>query len=237
MTKRILLIVDDAWEADHAIPFKQLPGPQCGLIITTRFPDVANRLATSIRDDVYLLGVLNDDQALELLQRLTPDVVRDYPDNARTLVQDLEGLPLAIRVAGRLLANEAAMGMDVRRLMDEIRESHQLLDEIAPDDRFDPLTGKTPTIDYLLQRSTARLDEEARVRFAMLGAFAPKPATFDREAMAFVWEVSDPMTTIRKLVDRGLLEPIISLGRFQMHALLVKHAETLLEAEDKPAED
>lgn len=232
LSKRMLLIVDDTWEADHAIPFMQLPGPDCGLIITTRFPDVAHRLATSIADDVYLLGVLNDDQALELLGRLTSSVVKDYPDHARRLVQDIEGLPLAIRVAGRLLANEAAMGMDVRPLMDEIRESHKLLDEIAPDDRFDPATGKTPTIDYLLRRSTERLDEETRERFAMLGAFAPKPATFDREAMAFVWDVADPMLTARKLVDRGLLEPIISLGRFQMHALLVKHAETLLDAED-----
>ena len=124
------------------------------------------------------------------------------------------------------------MGIDVRPLMDEIRESHKLLDEIAPDDRFDPATGKTPTIDYLLRRSTERLDEETRERFAMLGAFAPKPATFDREAMAFVWDVADPMLTARKLVDRGLLEPIISLGCFQMHALLVKHAETLLDADD-----
>jgi hypothetical protein len=175
--------------------------------------------------------VLNDSQALELLRRLAPTVADNYPENARTLVQDLEGLPLAIRVAGRMLANEAGLGMDVQPLMEEIRESHKILDEIAPDDRFDPATGKTPTIDYLLQRSTDRLDEESRERFAMLGAFAPKPATFDREAMAFVWEVDDPMPTVRKLVDRGLLEPIISLGRFQMHALLIKHAETLLEIE------
>jgi hypothetical protein len=62
----------------------------------------------------------------------------------------------------------------------------------------------------------------------MLGAFAPKPATFDLEAMRVVWDVDDPIPTVRRLVDRGLLAPIVSQGRFQMHAVLVKHAQALL---------
>jgi hypothetical protein len=72
------------------------------------------------------------------------------------------------------------------------------------------------------------LDPETCERFAMLGAFAPKPATFDATAMKFVWDVADPMPTVRQLIDRGLLEPIVSQGRFQMHAVLVKHAQALL---------
>ena len=62
----------------------------------------------------------------------------------------------------------------------------------------------------------------------LLGVFVPKPATFDLGAMATAWEVSDPKPFARILVNRGLLEPI-SGGRFQMHALLVYHARSLLE--------
>jgi hypothetical protein len=103
------------------------------------------------------------------------------------------------------------------------------LESVVPDDRFDARSGTTPTIQLLLERSTARLDEPTRQRFAMLGAFAPKPATFDFEAIRFVWETQDAMPTIRTLVDHGLLEPIPAEGRFQMHAILVMHARRLLE--------
>jgi hypothetical protein len=79
----------------------------------------------------------------------------------------------------------------------------------------------------LLHRSTDRLDEHTRECFAYLGAFAPKPATFDLAAMKAVWQVADPRPIVRELVDFGLLEPVGS-ARFQMHALLVRHAQSLL---------
>jgi hypothetical protein len=59
----------------------------------------------------------------------------------------------------------------------------------------------------LLQRSTDLLDKETRQRFAYLGLFVPKPATFDLDAMAVAWSVTDPRPTARLLVNRGLLEP------------------------------
>jgi hypothetical protein len=86
----------------------------------------------------------------------------------------------------------------------------------------------TPTVAALLRRSTDSLDELTRQRFALLGLFVPKPATFDLQAMSAVWDVPDARPTARTLVNRGLLEPV-SGGRFQMHALLVLHAQSLLE--------
>jgi len=229
--KKMLLIVDDVWfdeneKIDHAIPFNQLPGKDCGLLFTTRFPLVANRLATVINEDVYLLGVLKDDKALEMLEHLAPEVVRKYPRKALQLVQDLEGLPLALRVAGYLLASES---VEVEALMDEIRNEHVVLDALAPEDRFDDELQTIPTVRYLFERSINLLDEEMRDYFAMLGAFAPKPATFDRSAMQAVWMVDDPAPLIRILVNRGLLEFLKESDRFWMHALLVKYADSLLE--------
>jgi DNA-binding SARP family transcriptional activator len=225
--KRMLLIVDDIWQAEHLVPFK-VGGRHCALIITSRLNDVAQALAPTPRD-VYRLAVLSEDKALELLGALTPETLDSYPNEARELVRDLEGLPLAIQVAGRLLHNEARLGWGVADLLAELRQGANLLSAQAPGDMVGAGRDTTPTIAALLQRSTDSLDETTRQRFALLGLFVPKPATFDLQAMAAAWDVSDPKPTARTLVNRGLLEPV-SGGRFQMHALLVLHAHSLLEA-------
>ncbi len=103
-----------------------------------------------------------------------------------------------------------------------------MLAATAPADRVDLINETTPTIAALLHKSLERLDETTRDCYAYLGVFAPKPATFDWEAMKFVWQVENPKPTIKTLVDRGLLEFVPELGRYQMHALLVMLAKSLL---------
>lgn len=221
--RRVLLIVDDVWKVEHAVPFR-VGGQHCALVLTSRLNDVAEALAPNA-SDVYRLKVLTEASALELLVTLAPEVVADYPEEARELVRSLEGLPLAIQVAGRLLHNEARLGWGVANLLEELREGAALLTAQAPSDTWN---GTTMTVAALLKRSTDALDDLMRVRFADLGMFVPKPATFDLKAMSVVWGVDDPKPTARILVNRGLLEPV-SGGRFQMHALLVMHARGLME--------
>jgi DNA-binding SARP family transcriptional activator len=224
--KRMALIVDDLWQAEHAAPFK-VGGSSCVLFMTSRLNDVAQALAPTAYD-LYHLPVLSDEPALELLGILSPETVANYPDEAQALVRDLEGLPLAIQVAGRLLQNEVRLGWGVGDLLTELRESSRLLSAQAPSDMLGVGRDTTPTIAALLQRSTDSLDPELRERFALLGLFAPKPATFDLEALSVAWELADPRPTVRVLVNRGLLEPL-SGGQFQLHALLGLHARSLLE--------
>ncbi len=223
--KRMLLIVDDVWRAADAVPFR-VAGPGCALIFTTRLPDIAREIAPAA-GDVYVLGVLTENDALELLRVLAPEVVAANTDACRELARELEGLPLALQVAGRLLHAEAGYGFGVDTLLDELRSGARLLQTQAPADRIDQKTGITPTIAVLLQKSTDRLDAHTRDCFAILGVFAPKPATFDADAMGYMWEVDDPRPSIRTLADRGLLEPT-GTGRFWMHAILVAHAKTFL---------
>ncbi|RMG70026.1 MAG: hypothetical protein D6711_18380, partial [Chloroflexi bacterium] len=222
--KRMLIIIDDAWEAGHASPFK-IGGRRCATLITTRMNHVAHGLANR-PEDIYKLPILSTDAALHLLRTLAPQVVENKPAESVELVNDLEGLPLAIQVAGRLLRAEMSMGWDISDLIQELREGTRLLNAQAPADRIDLANETTPTVAVLLQRSTQHLDATTRERFALLGVFAPKPATFDQNAIAAVWAIDDPRATIRILVDRGLLEPIGS-GRFQIHALLVMLAKSM----------
>jgi tetratricopeptide (TPR) repeat protein len=233
LNKRMLLVVDDVWKTEHARPF-MVGGHRCGLLVTTRSPRVASALAPTAAD-VYRLPVLSEEKAMELLQKLAPEVVASHPDECRALVREMEGLPLALQVAGRMLAVEADCGFGVDELLAELREGTALLGAPAPVDRVDLANladladESTPTVAVLLQHSTARLDEAARAGFACLAVFAAKPATFDLAALQAVWQVKDAKPIARALVDRGLLEYVPELGRYQMHALLVMHARALLE--------
>jgi hypothetical protein len=224
--RKMLLIVDDVWEAAHAQPFL-IGGKECRTLLTTREPRVAHAFGLPNKA-IYKLLVLSEEESLHMLREIVPQVVQDDPDGSRRLVNELEGLPLALQVAGRLLAEEVDMGWGVADLLEEVAKGTRLLIETAPTDRTDLATQTTPTIAALLEYSTSRLDEVTHERFALLGIFAPKPATFDVPAAAAAWDVDDPKTTFRTLVNRGLLEPVPG-GRFQMHALLVAHAESLWE--------
>jgi NB-ARC domain/Effector-associated domain 10 len=222
--KRMLLIVDDVWESGHGALFQQARGTDCGLLITTRLTQVANLLGQT-EDAVYNLPVLTEDHALKLMRILAPTVVDTYKDDSLNLVRSLECLPLALHVAARLLRTESRYDWGVTDLLKEITEGAAVIEAEAP---FDRAEGDTiPTVKALLTKSTDVLDEHTRDCFAYLGAFAPKPATFDLSAMKAVWQVDDPKPTVRELVDHGLLEPVGS-GRFQMHAVLVMHARSLL---------
>lgn len=224
--KSMLLLIDDVWQSEHAVPFN-VGGPKCTTLITTRLNDVTRELAPN-PENIYLLPVLTDESAMELMSILAPSVVQNYPNDVLLLVHELEGLPLALQVAGRLLQSEASIGFDVKKLINELREGARLLEEEAPPDRADLVNETTPKIAALLQKSTDILDDFTRDCYAYLGVFAPKPATFDLDAMAHVWDVEDPRPTVKKLVDHGLLEYVFELDRFQMHALLVTQAKSLL---------
>jgi hypothetical protein len=227
--KRMLLIVDDIWDVAHAVPFlRAVADTKCALLGTTRLTSVANALAiaANARKKPYPLPELSEEHALVLLRYLAPEAVDEHFEECFQLVKDLECLPLALHVAGRLLREEADMGLDVRDLINGIREKAALLPAPAPADRAEGAT--LPTVSALLSRSTDHLDPVTYECFASLGVFAPKPATFDVEAMKAVWLTDDPKPIIRKLVGYGLLEAIGG-GRFQMHALLVQHANTLFD--------
>jgi hypothetical protein len=223
--KRMLLIVDDVYEVEHVLPFQQVRGEGSVVLVTTRQPGLVNSL--SLPDNaVFNLPPLTEDRALELLRILAPSVVADHEEECLQLARDVECLPLALHVAGRLLNTESKMGWGVRDLLNDLRTGAKLIESKAPADLMDYETETIPTVAALLKKSTDRLDNFTRDCFAFLGPFAPKPATFDLAALKAMWMVDDPKPIARTLVDRGLLEPVST--RFQMHALLVAHARSLL---------
>ncbi len=225
--RRTLLIVDDVWEASHVIPFAA-GGRHCAMLVTTRSSRVADDLAPT-PGDIYRLEVLSEDESLRLLESLAPEVVESSREECRQLVQEIEGLPLALQVAGRMLRIEHERGWSVADLLSELREDKaKLLEAQAPVDMAVP--GEvSPTVTALLRKSTDCLEPIIRKRFAYIAPFAPRPAMFEIEDLMAVWKVdkSEARQTVDVLVDRGLLEPIGD-GEYQVHQVLVQHAKTLL---------
>jgi DNA-binding SARP family transcriptional activator len=223
--KKVLLIVDDVWQTAHANAFK-FQGHQSAFVCTTRFNDIARELVPT-PDHIYKLSVLEESAGFTLLKMLAPEVATLYPQHTVELVNDLEGLPLALQIAGCLLHTEFELGWSIIDLLNDLRQGETLLNADVPANMIGLEQETRPTVAKLIQKSTDRLDETTRMRFAYLGLVAPKPATFDTGVMAAIWDVSDPRPIIRTLVNRGLLEPLAK-GRFQIHALLVMHARTIL---------
>ena len=197
-------------------------GPSAGTIVTTRFGDVGGALAVTPQD-VIVLDRLSDDDGVGLLWQLTPTVVDRHPDASRRLVADLEGLPLALRVAGRLLEREAAAGFDVDEVFETLGSSAAILSERRARRPVDPRTATTPTIELLMRKSTDRLEPETRRHFAFLGGMAPKPATFSLQAMQAVASASGVAGLLKNgaeganrivcvLTGHGAKDPQVALG-------------------------
>jgi serine/threonine protein phosphatase PrpC len=87
--KRILLVIDGVWEANDALPFIQAAiGSKCAVLATTRLTSVADALASfdksRTRDEnIHILPVLSEEDALTLLRHIAPNVVESHPDECR----------------------------------------------------------------------------------------------------------------------------------------------------------
>jgi hypothetical protein len=215
--KRVLLIVDDVWDAHDAAWFK-VGGHRCATIMTTRVTGVANDLATT--RDIYVLKGLEQKASEELLEALAPNVVPDHRQAVSNLARDLGGLPLGLQVAGRFLRMQAAVGADITALIHELRTTALLLRMTPP---TQVMNETNATVAAVFDKSTDLLDPYARNCFANLGAFAAQPASFDLGALRSVWRIEDPRPLALVLVESGLLEPMED-GRFQIHELLRHHA-------------
>jgi len=178
----------------------------------------------------YELPVLLESDAIELLNVLCPEVVHEFPAATRDLVRKLECLPLALQVAGRLLAFEYASSLNVELLLSDLQTGESLLEEQAPIDTFDVAIGEVPTVGTLLRRSTDALPDDARELFMQLGSYAPRPAVLSADQILNFGHLPDPWGAMRTLLQRGLLESEGN-GTFSVHALLVVQARFLANHE------
>lgn len=230
--KKLLIVVDDVFEAEHALPLK-IPR-EGALVATSRSSAVAHEL--SRHGEVYELQTLSEGEAVELLGKIAPMVAQEDSDLCRELARELGGLPLALQVAGRLLEEEASYGWDISELLAELREGKKLLQSKAPVSTGGLSGTVSPTVEALLRTSFDRLDASSQKCFRRLAIMSPKPSTFDYEAVEAVCDLEDGRGQIRSLVQRGLLEKA-SNGRFTVHPVLRMFSKLLLDEDSAELHD
>jgi tetratricopeptide (TPR) repeat protein len=222
--KKMLMVTDDVFEAKHVAALNVLI--EGAILVTSRAPEVASEL-TLTPGRVYELQVLREEESVKLLEQLAPSLAAEDPHLFRELSRELDGLPLALRVAGRLLEEEVGYGWGIAELLEELRDGKRLLESKAPADTGGFRGMVSPTVEVLLRTSYERLDETTREAARRLGIMAAKPSTFDVEASEAVWGSEDSRETMRTLVRRGLVEKA-GVGSFMMHRVLIMFAKRLL---------
>ena len=221
--RRMLLIVDDAWRIEEALAFK-VGGPNCAYLLTTRLSEVALRFAG---ERVRVVQELSEVEGLELLARLAPGIVEAEPDSARTLVQAIGGLPLALALIGNYLCVQAYSGQ-ARRVqaafnrLKQVEERLRLEQQQGPLERHPSLPAGTPlSLLASISISEQALSEAARHTLWALSVFPPKPNSFSETAALAVSNM--PVGTIDMLIDYRLLE---SSGRerYTLHQTISDYA-------------
>ena len=94
-TKSTLIVLDDVWEKDHARLFSDIDAPRSRVLFTTRDSSIGDYLgALEVR-----LGVLDTEQAIELLQQWAGRYLSEMPE----IAERLGYLPLGLKIAGSRL--------------------------------------------------------------------------------------------------------------------------------------
>ena len=110
--RRMLLVIDNAWQVEEALTFK-VGGPNCAYLLTTRFPQIALQFTG---EDAIAVQELGEDDGFTLLARLAPQLVASNREMALTLVRATGGLPLALHLMGNYLRTQAEIGGQPRRV-------------------------------------------------------------------------------------------------------------------------
>ena len=226
--KRMLLIVDDVWEEQHGRSFL-IAGAYCRTLFTTRETPIAHALAT--RSRTLPINVLDPQDALLLLQKLVPEAILADRAAAQRLCEKLEYLPLALKLAGSLLANEADVQRRLLRLVDELTERGEDRLNLQQSEGRKGIDEEHPvSLRAILGLSVDRLISLDRERFALLGDVESEPVDWGSGTAAAVWECSqeDAEETITHFIQHGLVEARPG-ERYWIHALLFDYAKWLLE--------
>ncbi len=223
--RKLLIVIDDAWKLEDALAFK-VGGAQCAYIMTTRFPQLAIQFAAR---GATVVQELNEEDSIALLARMIPDFVEHEPDEARTLVRAVGGLPLALILIGKYLHGQKYSGQ-LRRLraaLNKLQQAETRLHLAEPQalvERFPSLPLNTPvSLHNLIAISDQQLDEQAWHAFRALSLFPPRPNSFSEEAALAVCAV--PVETLDTLSDAGLLEGR-GEERYSLHQVIADFART-----------
>ncbi len=230
--RKMLLIIDDAWQSETALAFK-LGGPNCAHLLTTRLLDVAVDFAG---EHTLTVREMEAQESLDLLNYFSPGLLAANPAETHTLVQSVGSLPLGIILMGRYLQKYTYKAQS-RRLnealiaLKQTRHRLSLSQQATPLERNPGIPAETPlSLQAVIGLSDSILDSAAHQALIALAAFPPKPNHFSEEAALAVANVQP--VSLDTLVDIGLVE-CLPPDRYTLHQTIADYAR--LQAENKDA--
>lgn len=203
--RRLLLVIDDAWQIDHALAL-DCGGPHCAIVLTTRNRSIAQQFADATQHEP--LPPLDRAAATAFMRAMAHEVYDRAPAAVDALVQATGGLPMALHVLGAYLA---APGHRLTPRLSQ-RAIEQLADPLArlklAQERVGT-QGRQLTIAEIVGLSLDDLqtlaDGDAAVNaFYALGRCAPKPARISWEAALAITEAGE--LALALLYERNLID-------------------------------
>ncbi|HEY4036077.1 MAG TPA: LamG-like jellyroll fold domain-containing protein [Ktedonobacteraceae bacterium] len=221
-SRRLLLIISDAWTAEEALSL-QVGGIGCAHVVTTRLSEVA--LAFDQKGAITI-GQLEETERIALLSRFVPELVEQDPQEAHALVEAVGGVPLTLTLMGSYLACQPfpAQPHPLQRALALLHDTEECLRVNVPrvpeqssaslgDARFLNLYAAIAMCDQ-------QLSPQAHAALCALCIFLPKPESFSEEAALAVTQ--QPVATLDMLCDAGLLE-VWGLGRYFLHQVVADY--------------
>jgi DNA-binding SARP family transcriptional activator len=221
--RRLLIVLDDAVSADQVRPL--LPGaPGCTVLVTSR-----HYLAELVVHDGaggLVLDVLPADSAITVLGSVAGTArVESEPDAAAAVAAACGHLPLALRLAGAVLA-----GAPGRRFA-------ELVDEFGRGDRLAALEGlvRPSAVESAFELSYRVLPGDAKLLFRRLGLHPGSDTDVQGAALLAGFDGDTAGRLLRTLAEAHLVEPARP-GRYRMHDLLRDYAARLATGSDGATE-
>lgn len=218
--RRLLLVIDDVWKSEVG-DLLRCGGPFCCYILTTR--DQAIARSFSGPNHVWSVPVLTNSSACQLIREIAPEAWAADPDGTSILVNSVGQLPLAVTLlGGYLAAPERSYFSELsKEALSQMQYPHERL-KLAQK-RLGSLAGEAVSIEESIALSLEGLSNEAVLSFYALGAFAPNPEQFSREAAMAIVEAD--LETLTLLVARNLVE-IGQDGELSLHQVVADFART-----------
>ncbi|MDY7003748.1 MAG: NB-ARC domain-containing protein [Cyanobacteriota bacterium] len=254
--KAVLLVVDDAWNTDHAKIFN-FGGLRCQVLVTTREKAIADVLGA----ETYSLDVMTLSQSMQLLsQRLGREITGEEATQAENLVKKLGYLPLALELA----AAQVEDGISWQVLLADIKRESRfkakdgsiswrvLLTDILQDmglkiferpgatDVTEEASLKQLSLTALLNSSIKRLTPKTRENFIWLGIL-PDNVTITQGMATVLWDMDDEGNArdeLEYLRSQGFLLDGVPFAdgkpTYRLHNSFHELARNLLTAPLKP---
>lgn len=221
--RRMLIVLDDAVNADEIRPL--LPGaPGCTTIVTSRHH--LTDLIVQDGADGIVLDELPADSSVALLGHVAgADRIEAEPEAAAAVAQACGHLPLALRLAGAVVA-----GAPDRRFAD-------LAGELTGGDRLTALESlaRPSAVENAFELSYRVLPEDARLLFRRLGLHPGPDIGVEVAALLADLDAGTADRLLRTLAEAHLVEPAPA-SRYRMHDLLRDYGARLVTVSDEQPE-